>query len=220
MATELFKPYPFMPWQTLHAEPATLGHRGDWQVEWKWSGVRVQLLTRRGRVSLWTAGEQHLPEQFPEISAAAGALPDGVFEGEILPFRNGAMLPPGHLQKRLAHLRPDPEDLAEVPVIFLACDVLEQFGEDCRARPLHDRRARLHEAIGALPAEVALKAILQLSDIVRAPSWATLAQAWAESPSQGARGLTLKRRDSVYARTPGLATGDWWLWPNPASPMR
>ncbi len=220
MTPELFKPYPFMPWRMLNAEPATLGSRGDWQVEWKWSGIRVQLLKRGGRVSLWTAGEQHLPEQFPEISAAAGALPDGVFEGEILPFRNGAMLPPRHLQKRLAHLRPRQDDLAEVPVIFLACDVLALSGEDCRARPLHERRARLHEAIGALPAEVALTTTLQLSDIVRAPSWATLAQAWAESPSQGAQGLILKRRDSAYALTPDQAAGDWWLWPNPDTPMR
>jgi DNA ligase 1 len=208
----LSKPYPFFLAHPIAEDTSIdvqLGDRADWQAEWKWDGIRGQLVKRRGQIFLWSRGEEIVSDQFPEIIAAAAALPDCVLDGEILPMKDGVVLPFTALQKRLGRKNPGKKILADTPVVFLSYDVLEMNDADIRHEPLSARRARLHELIYSRPVE-AVQQTLQLSDIVRAPSWATLARAREESRGRGTEGLMLKRRDSVYGV--GRTRGDWWKW--------
>ncbi len=200
------KPYPFFLAHPLAGEPQTLGDISDWQAEWKWDGIRGQLVKRQGEVFLWSRGEELVSPQFPELLAAAAALDDCVLDGEILPYKDGMVMPFTALQKRLGRKNPGKKILADTPVIFLAYDVLELSGQDLRDLPLFERRNKLHRLIYAIPNNT----VLQLSDIVRAPSWPTLALAREESRQRGTEGLMLKRRDSVYGV--GRAKGSWWKW--------
>lgn len=210
---DVSKPYPFfLAHPIAENEPieTQLGDRADWQAEWKWDGIRGQLVKRRGQIFLWSRGEEVVSAQFPEIVAAAASLPDCVLDGEILSMKEGAVLPFTALQKRLGRKNPGKKILADTPVVFLSYDVLEIDGNDVRGEPLHARRTRLHEIICSRPVADDVQQTLQLSDIVRAPSWATLALAREESRTRGTEGLMLKRRDSAYGV--GRTRGDWWKW--------
>jgi DNA ligase-1 len=208
------QPYPFYLAHPLTATPAQfaseLGARGDWQAEWKWDGIRGQLLKRHGQAFLWSRGDELVSAQFPELVAAAMPLADCVLDGEILAQKDGRVMPFTALQKRLGRKQPGKKILAETPVVFIAYDLLEVDGEDWRLRPLHERRGRLHELVYGIPGNT----VLQLSDIVRAPSWATLALAREEARQRGTEGLMLKRRDSAYGvgRATGKGGADWWKW--------
>src|SRR6185503_8780521 len=122
----------------------TLGARGEWQVEWKWDGIRAQLIVRDADVFLWSRGEDAIAERFPEVAAAARGLPDGtVLDGEILAFRGGSPLPFSALQQRIGRRLHVQRAARHVPVVFMAYDLLEHEGADVRALPLLERRARL-----------------------------------------------------------------------------
>jgi DNA ligase 1 len=205
-AFDISKPYPFFLAHPLEGDVSAFGDITDWQAEWKWDGIRGQLVKRHGEMFLWSRGEELVGGQFPEILDAAKHLPDGVFDGEILASKEGNVLPFAALQKRLGRKNPGKKVLSDAPVVFVIYDLLEINDADIRAEPLHARRARLHAMIYSIP----FNTVLQLSDIVRAPSWATLAQARAEARARGNEGLMLKRRDSAYGV--GRAKGDWWKW--------
>ncbi|MEP7155147.1 MAG: ATP-dependent DNA ligase [Betaproteobacteria bacterium] len=213
-AFDVSKPYPFFLAHPVEgnadALTTALGEVSQWQAEWKWDGIRGQLVKRPGGVFLWSRGEELISEQFPEIVAAGAALPDCVLDGEVLPAKDGKILPFNALQKRLGRKNPGKKIMADTPAIFLTYDLLELEGEDWRTRPLHERRAKLHELVHSIPLNPDHPAVLQLSDIVRAPSWTTLALAREESRSRGTEGLMLKRRDSPYGV--GRTRGDWWKW--------
>ena len=219
---DISKPYPFFlahpiadAVETFDAE---LGPRSDWQAEWKWDGIRGQLVKRQGQVFLWSRGEELVSAQFPELIAAAAPLADAVLDGEILAVKDGQVMPFTALQKRIGRKNPGKKILVDTPVVFVAYDLLEVEGEDWRERPLRARRAKLHELVYGIPDNT----VLQLSDIVRAPSWATLAIAREESRQRGTEGLMLKRRDSVYGvgravgkgagKNNGKSGGDWVKW--------
>jgi DNA ligase 1 len=204
------KPYPFFLAHPVEGEPSQLGACSDWQAEWKWDGIRGQLVKRHGEIHLWSRGEELVTQQFPEIAEAAAAIEDAVIDGEILPMKDGQVMSFAQLQKRLGRKVVGKKILADNPVVFMAYDLLELGGEDWRAQPLHARRARLHELIYSLPQDASRPRVFQLSDIVRAPSWATLARARAEAKTNGTEGLMLKRRDSAYGV--GRTKGDWWKW--------
>ena len=108
-AVDVDRPYPFFLASPLEAPPESLGAVEDWIAEWKWDGIRAQLLKRGGVVRLWSRGEERLDGRFPELEAAAATLPDGtVLDGEILGWRTGAdcPLPFAALQKRIGRLKP------------------------------------------------------------------------------------------------------------------
>jgi len=205
---DISKPYPFFLAHPLEGGPEALGDIGDWQAEWKWDGIRAQLVKREGEVFLWSRGDELVSPQFPELLTAAVSLADCVLDGEILPHKDSAVMPFAALQKRLGRKNPGKKILADTPVIFLAYDVLESAGTDLRDLPLVERRAILHQLIYSIPNNT----VLQLSDIVRAPSWATLAIAREESRQRGTEGLMLKRRDSIYGVGRVKAKGGWWKW--------
>jgi DNA ligase 1 len=211
---DVSKPYPFFLAHPISGSPEALGPVSEWQAEWKWDGIRGQLIKREGKSFLWSRGEELISEQFPEIIAAALPLVDCVLDGEVLPAKDGKVLSFNALQKRLGRKNPGKKVLADTPAIFVAYDLLEVAGEDWRQRPLHERRTKLHELLYSIPHHDHGDVVLQLSDIVRAPSWATLALAREQSRERGTEGLMLKRRDSAYGvgRAAGKSGGDWWKW--------
>jgi DNA ligase-1 len=213
--TDRAHPYPFFLAHPLDAEPQALGDREDWLAEWKWDGIRAQLIRRGDAIALWSRGDEPIAGQFPEIMADAPKLPDCVIDGEILAWkdvppgsgtRGGRVMPFAALQKRLGRKNPGKKVMAESPVIFLAFDLLEFAGVDWRERPLEERRAKLHEIIHSIPGG----SRFDTSSQVRAPSWETLAIARSKSREEGTEGLMLKRRGSAYGV--GRPRGDWWKW--------
>ncbi|HEX8831924.1 MAG TPA: ATP-dependent DNA ligase [Longimicrobium sp.] len=203
------RPYPFYLAYALDAELDTLGEPGEWQAEWKWDGIRAQMIRRRGSVYIWSRGEELITERFPELARAAGLLPDGtVLDGEILPWMDGRPLPFAQLQRRIGRKVLGPKILAEVPVVLLAYDLLEIEDADVREEPLQWRRARLEELIASLPTGATDR--LPLSPIVPAHDWDDVTEAYRGARDRAAEGLMLKRLDSPY-RT-GRRRGDWWKW--------
>ncbi|MFC1463784.1 MAG: ATP-dependent DNA ligase [Candidatus Brachytrichaceae bacterium NZ_4S206] len=185
---------------------ATLGDRRDWQAEWKWDGIRAQLIRRRGQTFLWSRGEELVTERFPEVAAIGASLPDGVvLDGEIMPFKEGRVLPFGRLQTRIGRKTLTRKILAETPVVLFAYDVLELNGEDVRGRPLRWRRAQLEQLVRDCRSSA-----LQLSPLVDAETWEALGQQQQCSRERDAEGLMLKRLDSAYGV--GRIVGDWWKW--------
>lgn len=202
---DLARPYPFFLASPLEDPPETLGDPADWLAEWKWDGIRAQVVRRGGAVHVWSRGEELVTPRFPEIVKSLAALPDGtVLDGEILAYRDGAALPFFVLQKRIGRLSLTPRILAEAPVVFLAFDLLEAEGQDIRERPLLERRARLEALVAA-----ATPAVLP-SPQLRAASWAELARVREESRARQVEGLVLKRLTSAYGA--GRKRGDWWKW--------
>ena len=208
-------PYPFFLAHPLEGDPQQLGERGDWLAEWKWDGIRAQLIRRGGITALWSRGDEPIGGQFPEIMADATKLPDCVLDGEILAWkdgppgggtRGGSVMPFAALQKRLGRKNPGKKVMEDSPVIFLAFDLLEVAGEDWRQRPLHQRRAKLSDLVHAIPGG----SRFDTSSQVRAPSWETLALARERSRELGTEGLMLKRMDSAYGV--GRPKGVWWKW--------
>jgi DNA ligase 1 len=208
------QPYPFFLAHPLQGEPAALGDAADWQAEWKWDGIRGQLIIRGGQIYLWSRGEEIVTHQFPEIINAAVPFSSAVIDGEILAMKDGRVMPFTALQKRLGRKNPSKKILADTPVVFVAYDLLEIDGIDIRLEPLVTRRAKLHALIYAQPLGDTQKRVIQLSDIVRAPSWTTLALARQQSRQNGTEGLMLKRLSGKYGsgRTVGENGADWWKW--------
>ena len=137
---DVSRPYPFYLAYALEAEPESLGDPAEWLAEWKWDGIRAQLIRRTGRTFLWSRGEELLSGRFPEVEEAAALLPDGtVVDGELLPWLGDAPLPFAQLQRRIGRTTLSRKILAEVPVVLVAYDLLEESGEDLR--PLAAERA-------------------------------------------------------------------------------
>lgn len=205
--TDISRPYPFFLAYPLETDPASaLGERAAWQVEWKWDGIRAQLIRRQGETFLWSRGEELVTDRYPEVATAAEQLPDGtVLDGELLPWLGGQVLPFAQLQRRIGRKSLGKKLLAEVPVIFLCYDLLEVNGTDWRERPLHERRTRLVELITKLNRDTLL-----LSPLAAADSWAALTELRAESRERMVEGFMLKRLDSPYRV--GRQRGDWWKW--------
>ncbi|MEL7107505.1 MAG: ATP-dependent DNA ligase [Pseudomonadota bacterium] len=204
---DLSKPYPFALAYQLDDTPETIGSPEAWAAEWKWDGIRGQLIVRGGTHHLWSRGEELMTARFPEFSRALDFLPDGtVLDGEVLAFSNGKPLPFNALQKRIGRKTVPKKLLAEAPVAMLAYDLLEDRGEDLRARPYRDRRARLQALVGDLPpdAPVGLSQTLDFKD------WDDLAAQRDTSRDRLAEGLMLKRLDAPYQG--GRKKGDWWKW--------
>lgn len=204
--SDLSRPYPFYLASPIDdLDPASLGPVSDFLLEWKWDGIRSQLIRRGGRVFLWSRGDELITDRFPEIADAAARLPDGaVFDGEVLAFRGERPLPFGKLQRRIGRTNITAQALREAPAVFMAYDLLEFDGVDWRARPAAERRAALERLLAAAPPR------LRLSPRVEAADWPDAARARAESRERGVEGLMLKRLDSAYGV--GRRRGDWWKW--------
>ena len=206
-APQASSPYPFFLAYALETELDDLGSVFDWQVEWKWDGIRAQLIRRDGLSYLWSRGDELITDRFPEIIDASVWLADGtVIDGEILPWRDGRPLPFAQLQRRIGRKNLSARIRAEVPIVILAYDLLELGGEDLRGMPLSVRREMLTKMVGAVNAE----SRILVSPVVSASSWDDIRAARAKARSLGSEGLMLKRRDTHYGV--GRRKGGWWKW--------
>jgi DNA ligase-1 len=199
------QPYPFFLAHPLQADPAALGPIDGWIAEWKYDGIRAQLVRRAGQAWLWSRGEELVTERFPEVVAFAQNLPDGtVLDGELLAWRPGDDRPAPFrlLQQRINRKTLTKKLLGDAPVRFVAYDLLERDGEDWRGRPQHARSAAL----------AALLAPAHVSPPVAAADWAALAVRRAEARALGVEGLMLKQRDARYGQGRTRADGTWWKW--------
>jgi DNA ligase 1 len=221
-AADSRRPYPFFLASALDRTAVEhvaedLGDVAEWQAEWKWDGMRAQLVRRGGDATVWSRGEELVNDAFPEIAAAAAGLPPGtVLDGELLAVCDRRLLPFAMLSKRASRKTVTKKILAEVPCLFVAYDLLEAEGVDLREMPLAERRRRL-ETLVATPftdliagTAAADGSRLFLSPLVTGGSWADLAALRSESRARGVEGLMLKRRASPYAV--GRTRGDWWKW--------
>ena len=210
-ATDPGQPYAFFLAHQLDTPlaqfDARLGPPSGWQVEWKYDGIRGQIVKRAGQVWIWSRGEELVTERFPEIVAAASSLADGtVLDGEILVWPDGPRPAPfALLQQRIARKNLTRKVLADAPVIFVAYDLLELQGQDQRALLQDQRRARLEQVLASCPA-------LRLSPLVQAGDWAALAVLRERSRALGVEGLMLKRRDAAYGTGRTKQDGLWWKW--------
>jgi DNA ligase-1 len=206
------RPYPFFLAAPLDGSPSTLGPRSEWQTEWKWDGIRAQLIQRAAAVHLWSRGEELITHRFPEIGAAASRLPDGtVLDGEILAFRDGRPLPFSALQQRIGRQKQVAQLVRAVPVVFMAYDILEHAGEDVRPRSLSERRAMLEGLLRAQTGEpAAAGGVLRVSPTIPATTWDDLAVLRQDSRTLGVEGMMIKRLASGYGV--GRKRADWWKW--------
>ena len=205
-ATDPGVPYPFMLANPLHDGLESLGPISDWLIEWKWDGIRAQLIRRSGSAMLWSRGEEIVSHTFPEIIQAAAVIPDGtVLDGEIVAWNESAGRPEPftRLQRRLNRLTVEMTFWPEVPVTFIAFDLLEYEGKDVRDRELHERRTMLASVLRALPAGT-LRMATALEDV----SWKEIGQHIEHSRQRGVEGVMLKQRTSAYR--PGRPAGPWW----------
>lgn len=215
--TESSKPYPFFLSYPLENPSETLGDFSDWYAEWKWDGIRAQLVKRDGQVFIWSRGEELVTERFPEITDAAECLPNGtVLDGEILVWKDAEVLPFHDLQTRITRKTVSKKLLADAPVIFMCFDLLELNGEDKRAESLADRRRLLTGLLtpGALDEAPSCRAqlnpVLRVSPLTGGTSWTELAAMRETSRALKVEGLMLKRAISKYGV--GRRKGDWWKW--------
>ena len=204
---DLSRPYPFCLAHPLPGSPEVLGDVHDWLAEWKWDGIRAQLVKRSGHLAIWSRGEDLITERFPELHEDAARLPDGtVLDGEIVAWKEGGVMPFGALQQRIGRKTLGKKILHDVPVRFIAFDLLEDHSTDIRERPLRERRRRLQEIVCALGED----ARIMLSPVESAGSWDELAEHRRRSRERNVEGLMLKSLGSPYAV--GRVTGIWWKW--------
>ncbi|VVM78602.1 ATP-dependent DNA ligase [Pseudomonas viridiflava] len=227
------QPYPFFLAHSLQ-QPADqfeelLGPAENWQVEWKWDGIRAQLVKRDGRLWIWSRGEELVTDRFPELHSLVQCLPDGtVIDGEIVVWKAPQAAPDSEaefaldsdasqaspsvqpfalLQQRIGRKTLGKKILADVPVVILAYDLLEWEGHDWRSRPQHERRAQLEILIGEARSDVLLP-----SPVLTGKDWLDLASQREASRSLGVEGMMLKARDSLYGVGRTKDMGVWWKW--------
>ncbi|MEO0468566.1 MAG: ATP-dependent DNA ligase [Bacteroidota bacterium] len=204
---DISKPYPFYLAYALEGGPESLEEAHQWQAEWKWDGIRSQLIKREGEWFLWSRGEELITDRFPDLAEMALSLPDGVaIDGELLPFRDGHPLSFQLLQTRIGRKKVGKKTLENAPVIIMAYDLLEWEGEDIRSRPLAERRAHLAKLVQ----EIKRPNDLRLSEEAIFSDWEELATLRETAREKYSEGLMLKRRDSDYKV--GRKRGDWWKW--------
>jgi len=206
------RPYPFFLAHALEVPlkefDSQLGAPGDWLVEWKYDGIRAQIVKRAGQIWIWSRGEELVTERFPEIVGLAASLPDGsVLDGEVLVWLDDKPAPFNLLQQRIGRKTLTKKVLADAPVGFMAYDLIEWQGVDLRARPQHERRALLE---GLLQREGAPR--LLLSPRVLAADWPAYAALRAASRERGVEGFMLKHAGAAYGTGRTKADGTWWKW--------
>lgn len=204
---DVSKPYPFCLAYALETSLEELGAPAEWQAEWKWDGIRAQVISRRGNFFIWSRGEELVTEKFPELSLMAKTLPDGtVLDGEILPYRDGKPLGFQVLQTRIGRKNLSAKILKDAPVAFIVYDLLEWRGEDQREVKLEERRRQLEEIV----LESNLKELVIASPVVPFSTWEELAEKRHLSREHISEGLMLKKKDSTYLV--GRKKGAWWKW--------
>jgi DNA ligase-1 len=207
VASDFSKPYPFYLAYAIEQEALDqLGDPKEWQAEWKWDGIRGQLIKRNGELFVWSRGEELMTEKFPEYHSLQQLLPDGIaIDGEIIPSVEGRPLPFALLQTRIGRKNVTKKQLQEAPIAFFAYDLLECDHQDWRQKPLEERRKKLEEIVASIHHPTLL-----ISPVVAFATWDDLAALRTSSREMGAEGFMLKKKSSAYQV--GRKRGDWWKW--------
>lgn len=204
--TNLSKPYPFCLAYALEKKLPALGEVNDWQVEYKWDGIRGQIIRRNDEVFIWSRGEELITEQFPELKEELeGWSGNFVIDGEILSFKDGKVLNFNELQKRLNRKTLSKKMLEEIPIVVFAYDLLEYEGEDYRSQPLEFRRKKLEDLINNNTSSKIFP-----SQIIHFSMWEELPEIRENAREINSEGLMLKAKNSIYHT--GRKKGDWWKW--------
>ena len=204
---DLSRPYPFFLAHALDKPPESLGDEKEWQAEWKWDGIRSQLIRRENEFFIWSRGEELITDKFPELGPLAESLPEGTaIDGELLPYKNGQILPFAALQTRIGRKNITNKVMQEAPVTIYAYDLLEFKGKDIRTMPLEERRSLLEEVI----ADTGQAALLRPSPIIHFQDWQELHPLRKSARDRSAEGFMLKRLTSAFQV--GRKRGDWWKW--------
>ncbi|HEX4851355.1 MAG TPA: ATP-dependent DNA ligase, partial [Puia sp.] len=207
------KPFPFYLAYALEGSLDELGTPEEWLAEWKWDGIRGQLIKRNQQLFVWSRGEELVTEKFPEYAPLRNFLNDGiVMDGEIICLSNSGSdqidfmpLPFGILQTRIGRKNISKKQLTEAPVGFIAYDVLEYEGNDTREKSMKERRSLLEKIVRSIK-----QPFLRLSPEVEFNSWDQLTEIRSHSREIGSEGIMLKRKNSIYQV--GRKRGDWWKW--------
>ena len=211
---DLGQPYPFFLAHQLDTPlaefPSRLASPEEWIVEWKYDGIRAQLVKRASQVWIWSRGEELVTERFPEIVAAAAPLPNGtVLDGEVVVWKDGKVAPFNLLQQRIGRKTLTKKVLGDAPIGFIAYDILELGGSDLRERPQAERRNLLEQVVADYSA-------IHLSPVESRPTWEALAELRRESRARGVEGFMLKHRQARYGtgrrKQDDLSGGTWWKW--------
>jgi DNA ligase-1 len=203
---EVSRPYPFFLAYPIEGSVDALGEAAAWRAEWKWDGIRAQVIRREGNAFIWTRGGELATDRFPEVAGAAAQLPNGtVLDGELMPWKEGRPLPFSQLQRRVGRKKLSPTILTEVPVVLIAYDLLELGGRDLREEPLSSRRSMLERLV-----QTTASPSLIISQAVPLSTWSDARAAFERSREMRAEGLMLKHGESVYGT--GRRKGSWWKW--------
>lgn len=204
--TDYSKPYPFYLAYAIEDDVKNLGDPKDWQAEWKWDGIRGQIIKRNNELFVWSRGEELMTEKFPEYHSLQGVLPEGIaIDGEIIPSVDKKPLPFALLQTRIGRKNVTKKQLQEAPIAFFAYDLLEYNGEDWRTKTLEERRTKLEDIVASINHPTLL-----ISPVIPYETWDELATLRQNSRELGAEGFMLKNKKSVYQV--GRKRGDWWKW--------
>ncbi len=202
------RPLPFFLASPLAGDPSELGPKTEWTAEWKYDGIRAQLLKSQGEVWLWSRGGEPVTTAFPELAQAGNRLPEGtVLDGEILVWTPGNDQPSpfGDLQQRLNRKTAPAALRSRFPAVFVAYDLLRLHRADLRGKPQSERRAELEKLAAPWPSSGTLRASPLLEG-----NWEELAALRRQSRERGVEGLMLKHRDATYAS--GRVKGGWFKW--------
>lgn len=201
------RPYPFFLAYPIEGDVSSLGNPEDWMVEWKWDGIRSQIIYRNNELFIWTRGEELSTEKFPELHFLASVLLDGtVLDGEIVSYYDGRPMPFNVLQTRIGRKNLSKKVLEEAPVAFLAYDILEVNGTDARSMTQFQRRTELERLYQNIPKQ----SVFNLSPLVEFTSWEDLHTLHPTSRENIAEGFMIKRKSGTYQV--GRKKGDWWKW--------
>ncbi len=203
---DISRPYPFFLAHQLEGEVSSLGKPEEWHAEWKWDGIRAEIVYRQGQLFIWSRGEELVTDQYPELHTLKNQLTEGtVLDGELLPFSEGKVLPFNVLQSRLGRKNVSKKLLEQAPIVFMGYDILEFEGADIREWKLEERRKVLKQVI-----KKADQPVLRLSQEIQFQTWQELEDLREQSRAHAAEGIMLKRRSSPYQV--GRTKGDWWKW--------
>ncbi len=206
-ADEYSKPYPFYLSHAIQGTVDVLGPHHEWFAEWKWDGIRSQIIYRDSEIYIWSRGEELITDKFPELLILKDHLSDGtVLDGELICFGETKPLSFNVLQTRIGRKNLTKKILEEAPAVFIAYDIMEFGGKDLRDEEQQIRRNILENIVNSANAP----AVFKLSPLLEFNNWQELKDLHLRAREFAAEGFMLKHKESKYLA--GRRKGHWWKW--------
>ena len=209
-----YKPYPFQLANPLDIQVKDL-NLDDYQFEWKYDGIRGQIVKRRKNITIWTRGEELVNNSFPELVNLISLINDDfVIDGEILIWNSKKDCPDdfGLLQKRIRRNSPSNKILKDLPISFITYDLLELNGKDLRENILSIRREILEKLYSSWKEKSTDPYFhkLKITKLIKVFDWYDIEKKKNNSRSLNTEGLVIKNKNSKYL--PGRKRGNWWKY--------